>query len=85
MNPSIEQIIKANALSMSQVEITFDGRFPTVSIVDCSGDGQDEIFLQGHEAEEFAHQIAEVWALNPDLTEDEIIKHLAVPFVEMWQ
>lgn len=82
MNPTIEQIVEASARSMSQVEVTLDRRFPTVSIVDVSGDDQDEIFLQGDDAVRFEFEVDALMPHCPCLNEDHLVKHMAAGYVD---
>jgi len=77
-----EDIIKANAASLDNVSVELDHRFPTVCIKDHSGDGQEDIFLQGDDAVRFEEEFNELWNAGLDLTKDEIIKHLAISYVD---
>ena len=82
--PTLTQIIKEDAAFLFDVGVEVDRAFSTVSIEDLTG-VQDDIFMSGHEAEEFIDELDQLWLEAGDVTEDEVAKHLARPYVEcLW-
>ena len=72
---TLTEIIRADALYLTNVRVECDSRYSTVEI-------GDDIFLQGQEADEFNDKVERLWNLTGDTTKDECAKHLAKPYVD---
>lgn len=84
MGISLKQIIEADAQFMRDVEVVIDRRFPHITIKDENGE-QEDIFLQGHDAESFVSAFDHLIAQAPDVLMTDGAKHLAMPYVEcLW-
>ena len=79
--PTLTQIIQDDAASLLDVDVDIDRDFLTVAIEDQTGI-YDDIFIQGEEAEEFIEELDRIYEEAGDVTEDEVAKHLARPYVE---
>lgn len=84
MSISLKQIIEADAQFMRDVEVVIDRRFPHVTIKDESGE-QEDIFLQGCDAESFVSAFDYLITQAPDVLMIDGAKHIAKPYVEnLW-
>ena len=64
--------------------VDYDSAASTVCIMDSDGE-QEDIFMQGDEADKFNDKIEELYNELRDVTEDEVALHLARPYVEnLW-
>lgn len=79
---TLDEIIKANADSMEYVSVAYNFALPYVTIMDHSEEQQEDIFLQGSDAEEFEREFKELSEQCPNVAFEDIIKHLAMPYVE---
>lgn len=81
---SLKQIIEADAQFMRDVEVIIDRRFPHVTIKDETGE-QEDIFLQGYDAESFVSAFDCLLNQAPDVPMVDAAKHMAKPYVEnLW-
>lgn len=81
MTITLKKIIEADAFLMRDVDVTIDRRFRHVTIKDEEGE-QEDIFLQGQDAEQFIDQFDALIEQAPDVLFVDAIKHLAKPYVE---
>lgn len=65
---TITEIIKAAAVRMTDVTVDVDRSFSTVTI---TAEGQDTIFLQGDEADQFIAAVDALYEKAGDVAEDE--------------
>lgn len=78
---SIKTIIEQDALFCKDVSVTVCRKLPTVTIHDQSGVNED-IFMQGDDADEFIKAFDGLIEEAPDVLFDHALKHLAFPWVE---
>jgi len=74
-------IVKADAAYMRHVVINVDTLHGWISIED-DFNVQDEIFLQGDDAEQFIQDAEILWNDLEHVTMDEVYAHLAKPYVD---
>lgn len=79
--PTLTQIILKSAATMADVVVIVDRRFSVVTVQDPAGIN-DDLTLQGDEAREFIDELDRIYEESGDVTEDEVAKHLARPYVE---
>lgn len=80
----LQDIIRADAARMQGVTVTVNIQMETVRISDDSG-VHDDIFMQGHDADEFIAQREHLYEETGDLAYDVIELHLAYPYTEcLW-
>lgn len=77
---SLEEIIKADAawVRRSCYEVTCNEMFAWVNI----SDGIGEILLQGSPADDFIAEARSLWAEVMNVTTEEVMLHLAKPYIE---
>jgi hypothetical protein len=75
--PSLKEIIEFNSQYAGDIEVEVDDRFPTVSI-----GGEDGVFLQGHEAEEFVDGAKKLYEDVGTVTLEDCYRHLAKPYID---
>ena len=78
---SIESIIAQDAADCADVSVKLCRKLPTVTIRDDNG-VQEDIFMQGHDADEFIKALDGLIEQAPDATMDAALKHLAKPYVD---
>lgn len=78
---SIKTIIEQDAAFCQDVSVTVCRKLPTVTIHDQSGVNED-IFMQGSDAEEFIAAFDGLVEEAPDVLFVDALKHLALPWVE---
>ncbi|MBC8739727.1 hypothetical protein F6X40_23730 [Paraburkholderia sp. UCT31] len=74
---SMREIIAADVVYASDVDIEVDSAMSTVSI-----GGADGIFLQGHEADDFVERARALYEELGDVTMPEVYAHLAKPYID---
>ena len=79
---SIEAIIKQDATFCPEVSVTLCRKLPTVTIHDDSEIANEDIFMQGEDAEEFIAALDGLIEKAPEAEFGDVLKHLALPFVE---
>lgn len=81
---TLSDILRADAARMHGVTVTVNSAYSTVCISDNTG-VQDDIFMQGHDADEFIAQRDHLYKETGDLGLDVIELHLAHPYTEnLW-
>lgn len=78
---SIEAIIAQDAEHCADVSVRLCRKLPTVTIRDDTG-AQEDIFMQGNDADEFIKALDGLIEQAPDATVDAALKHLARPYCE---
>lgn len=82
--PSLEQVIQQTAALCPDVSVTLCRTLGTVTIHDDEG-VQDDIFMQGDDADQFIAEFDALIEKAPDVLFDDAIKSLAHPYVEcLW-
>lgn len=79
---SIKTIIEQDAAFCQDVSVTVCRSLPTVTIHDLSGVGNEDIFMQGEDADEFISAFDALVEQAPDVLFADALKHLALPYVE---
>lgn len=79
---SIKTIIEQDALFCKDVSVTVCRKLPTVTIKDQSG-VNDDIFMQGDDADEFIKAFDGLVEEAPDVLFVDALKHLALPWCEV--
>lgn len=79
---SIKTIIEQDASFCKDVSVTVCRKVPTVTIHDDSGVGNEDIFMQGQDAEEFIQAFDGLIEEAPDVLFVDALKHLALPWCE---
>lgn len=79
---SIETIIKQDAAFCSDVSVTICRGLPSVTIHDDSEMQNEDIFMQGDDADEFIKAFDLLIEEAPDVLFEDALKHLALPYVE---
>ena len=77
----IDYILKQAAKRMKNVYVDCDSSYSTVCI---SSPGEDDIFMQGEEADEFISQVEEMGERCKSLSPAIIELALAEPYTELW-
>lgn len=81
---TLSDIIRADAARMQGVTVTVNSQMETVCISDDMG-VQDDIFMQGQDANEFVAQRDHLYEETGDIGMDVIELHLAHPYAEtLW-
>lgn len=78
---SLKTIIEQDAAFCQDVTVTVCRGLPSVTIHDDSGINED-IFMQGHDAQEFIDAFDGLIEEAPDVLFVDALKHLALPYVE---
>ena len=80
----LQDIIRDTASRMGGVSVNVNTAFGTVAISDDTGK-QEDIFMQGDDADRFIDELNKLWEETGDLGKDAIALHLAAPYVEnLW-
>jgi hypothetical protein len=77
----IDNILKAAAKRMVGVNVECDSAFSTVLI---SAHGEDDIFMQGYEADAFIQSVEDMGARCKCLSPAIIELALAEPYTDLW-
>jgi hypothetical protein len=79
---NLTDIIKASAARMAHVDVDINSGLPTVCI---SAPGEEDIFMQGEEAEAFIAEVGKLYDESGDVTYDECALHAAEAYCEnLW-
>lgn len=76
---TLADIVKAAAGRLPGVDVEIDRSMGTVCI---SAQGEEDIFMQGDEADEFIAEVDKLWNDAQHVTEDEAALCAASPYVE---
>lgn len=79
---SIKTIIEQDAAFCKDVSVIVCRALPAVTIRDESGFGNEDIFMQGSDAEEFIAALDGLTEEAPDVLFEDALKHLALPYAE---
>ena len=79
---SIKTIIEQDAAFCADVSVTICRGLPSVTIHDDSEIGNEDIFMQGDDADEFINAFDALVEQAPDVLFADVLKHLALPYVE---
>lgn len=77
--PTLTEIIKADAAFLPDVTVEVDQLIGTVCI---STPGQDDIFMQGDDAEAFIKECQDLYETAGDIDMDTVELSVAKPYVE---
>lgn len=78
---TLTDTILAAAGRMADVTVNIDNHLGTVCI---STPGQEDIFMQGDDAEQFIAAVDEMYDEAGDVTEDQCALCLAEPYTDLW-
>jgi hypothetical protein len=78
--PTLSELVKASAERMKDVTVDLDRSMGTVAI-SCDS-AENDIFFEGHEAEEFLQAVDKLYEETGDCTEDECALNVAEPYAE---
>lgn len=78
----LKTIIEQDALYMREVRVDINRAFSTVCIVDLSSVEHEDVFMQGHEADDFVDAIDKIAESHPEVNFEDIALHLAKPYVD---
>ena len=83
-DPALGDFVKARLVEVgaSSFEVDVDYSFSTVCIKDLLPDPQDDIFMQGEEADNFIDEVENLYNRTGNLGLDEAEMFVALPYVE---
>jgi hypothetical protein len=81
---TLEEIINTDAAYCRDVTVTICRKLPSVTIKDGTGE-QEDIYMQGDDADQFLAEFDEIVDLAPDVLFADALKYLAKPYVDcLW-
>ena len=78
---TLSQIIEAAASRMQHVTVHMVTNLGTVTI---SAPNEEDIFLQGDDADIFLSEVENLWHVTQTLTRGTIALYLAEPYTDLW-
>jgi hypothetical protein len=81
---TLEEIINTDAAYCRDVTVTICRKLPSVTIKDGAGE-QEDIYMQGDDADQFLAEFDEIVKLAPDVLLADALKYLTKPYVDcLW-